>query len=259
VWDNPRLLNMAANALIGLAVLIFAYAALQLLLRSPLFPLREVVVRGALKNADREDIASALDGVGGNFFAAGLVEVRGRLERVPWVRRVDARRVWPDRIEVRLEEHVAFARWAQVAGDLQPSGLVNGHGEPFSAAMDPAEQELLPLLAGPAGSERELVRRYRRFAELLAPLGAVPERVVLTARHAWQLRLGEGAYAGLSLELGRDRAEAVEARLARFVAAAPESLGRLTRSAPPDATAQPRHVDLRYPNGFALRVAGWKG
>lgn len=252
MWDNPRLLNMAANALIGLAALIFAYAALEMLLRSPLFPLREVVVRGELKNADREDIANALEGVGGNFFAAELAEVRGRLEQVPWVRRVDARRVWPDRIEIGLEEHVAFARWAD-------GGLVNGYGEPFAAFMDPAAQEALPVLAGPAGSERELVRRYRRFAELLAPLGAVPERVVLTARHAWQVRLGEGTYAGLSLELGRDRAEPVETRLARFVGAAPDSLGQLMRTMLAAGTAPPRHVDLRYPNGFALRVAGWTG
>jgi cell division protein FtsQ len=228
---------------------------LQLLLRSPLFPLREVVVRGELKNASRDEITSALDGIGGNFFAAELAEVRGRLEQVAWVRRVDARRVWPDRIEVRLEEHVAFARWAQVAGDLQPSGLVNNHGEPFAAVMDATAQQELPLLAGPPGSERELVQRYRRFAELLAPLGMSPEHgvlvsVVLTARHAWQLRTASG----LELELGRDGAEPVEQRLVRFAAAYPDSLGRLPKA----AAAARRHVDLRYPNGFALRVAGWK-
>ena len=70
-----------------------------------------MVVRGELNNASREEIANAMDGVGGNFFAADLAAVRGRLEQVGWVRQVDARRVWPDRIEVRLEEHVAFARW----------------------------------------------------------------------------------------------------------------------------------------------------
>jgi cell division protein FtsQ len=248
MWDNPRLLNAAANLLFGLAAALFAFSALQALLRSPLFPLREIVVRGELKNASREDIANALDGLGGNFFAAELADVRGRLEQVAWIRRVDARRVWPDRIEVRLEEHVAFARW----GD---SGLVNTFGEPFAAEMDRAEQARLPLLAGPAGTEAELARHYRRFVELLAPLGSAPDRVVLTARHAWQLRLGEGPYAGLSLELGRDGADAVEDRLARFVAAVPDSLARLPQG--PGATGG--HVDLRYPNGFALRVAGWKG
>lgn len=248
MWDNPRLLNRAANGLIGLAALLFAYTALQLLLSSPLLPLKEIVVRGEPKRASHEEIRNALDGIGGNFFAADLAEVRGRLEQVAWVRRVDARRIWPDRIEVRLEEHVAFARW----GD---SGLVNTFGEPFAAAMEAGAQARLPLFAGPAGTEGELARRYQRFAELLAPLGAVLERVVLTPRHAWQLRLADG----LTLELGRDGAEAVEQRLARFVAAYPDSLGRLPRAAAPLPDTARRHVDLRYPNGFALRVAGWKG
>ena len=258
MWDNPRLLNSAANILIGLALMLFAYAGLQLLLRSPLFPLKEIVVRGDLKNADASEIESALDGVGGNFFAADLATVRARLEQVTWVRRVDLRRTWPDRIEVKLEEHVAFARWGQVVGDLQSRGLVNTFGEPFTAPVDDGSAAILPLFAGPAGTEGELARRYRRFTELLVPLGEMPDRAVvaitLTPRHAWQLRLAGGQNGGLNLELGRDGAEPVEQRLARFVAAYPESLGRLPRVA-----ADHRFVDLRYPNGFALRVAGWKG
>lgn len=253
MWDNPRLLNMAANLLIGVAALLFAYAGLQLLLRSPLFPLREIVVRGELKNASREEIANAMDGVGGNFFAVDLAAMRARLEQVSWVRRVDLRRAWPDRIEVKLEEHVAFARW----GD---TGLVNTYGEAFAASMDGNAEARLPLFAGPAGTEGELTRHYRRFAELLAALGEAPEQgviaaVVLTPRYAWQLRLA----GGLDLELGRDGAEPVEQRLARFVAAYPESLGRLPRRADATGAEMQRHVDLRYPNGFALRVAGWKG
>jgi cell division protein FtsQ len=263
VWDNPRLLNLAANALIGFALAVFAYAGLQQLLRSPLFPLREVVVRGELTRASREEIVNALDGIGGNFFSADLGLVRGRLEQAGWVRRVDARRVWPDRIEVRLEEHVAFARWSQVEAGHQPGGLVNSYGEPFSAVLEADLQARLPLFAGPAGTEGELTRRYRSFTQLLAPLGAAPERVELTPRHAWRLRMASG----LELELGRDGAEPVEARLARFVAAYPDSIGRLLHSAgsahegAPGAPGAPsrRHVDLRYPNGFALRVAGWKG
>jgi cell division protein FtsQ len=255
MWDNPRRLNAAASLLIGLAALLFAYAALQLLLRSPLFPLKEIVVRGELKNTDAAEIESAVDGVGGNFFAADLAAVRSRLEQVTWVRHVDLRRVWPDRIEVTLEEHVAFARWGQVVGDLPSRGLVNTFGEPFSAPMDDASAAKLPLLAGPAGSEGELARRYRRFAELLVPLGEVPDRVILTPRYAWQLRLAGSESGGLNLELGRDGADPVEQRLARFVAAYPESLARLPRRAASDH----RFVDLRYPNGFALRVAGWKG
>jgi cell division protein FtsQ len=252
MWDNPRLLNLSANVLFALAGLLLTTILLQLLLRSPLVPIKEVVVRGELQRVSHEEVTSALEGAGGNFFAADLGAVRGRLERVGWVRRVEARRVWPDRIEVRLEEHVPFGRWGQVAGDLLPNAFVNTFGEPFAAVLDASAQARLPLFAGPSGTEGELARRYRIFSERLTPLGLAPEQgaiaaLVLTARHAWQLRLASG----LTLELGRDGAERVEQRLARFVAAYPESLGRLGR--------QYEHADLRYPNGFALRILGPKG
>jgi cell division protein FtsQ len=244
MWDNPRQLNAAASLLIGLACAMLVYAALQALLRSSLFPLREVVVQGQPANAQRAEIEAALEGVGGNFFAADLGAVRARLEQVPWVRRVDVRRVWPDRLQVALEEHVVFARWSD-------TGLVNTFGEPFAAPIEQAEAMKLPLFAGPAGTEADISRRYRRFSEALKPLNEKPERVVLTARHAWQVRLASG----LVLELGRDGAESVEARLARFVTAYPDSIAKLGGSG---AQARLVHVDLRYPNGFALRVAGLK-
>ena len=244
MWDNPRLLNSAAALLAGAAAAIFLFAALQLLLRSPLFPLREITVLGRLAHTARADLERATRGqVSGNFFAADLGAVRAALEALPWVRRVNVRRVWPDRLEATVEEHVALAHWGDDA-------LVNTFGERFSGRSADA----LPMLAGPAGSEALVTQRYRRFCELLAPLGESVERVVLTPRHAWQVRLANG----FTLELGRDGAETVEERLARFVAVFPDTLGRLR----PDAAHLPArfpHVDLRYPNGFALRVAGWKG
>lgn len=241
MWDNPRLLNAAANALLALVATAFVYAGLQALAHSSLFPLRDLVVGGGLQRTSKAQIERVAAGFGGNFFAADLSALRARLETLPWVRRVEVRRVWPDRVEVALEEHVALARW----GD---AGLVNTYGEPFTGQLEDAQAAQLPLFAGPAHTERELARRYQRFAGILRPLGEAPERVILTPRHAWQLRTS----GGLHLELGRDGAEAVESRLARFVAAHPATLGRL----PPAAT---RHVDLRYPNGFVLRVPEWKG
>jgi len=238
MWDNPRLLNAAAGALTALALVVFTVAALQLLLRSALFPLREMTVRGDLAHTSRAEIEQAAHGrVGGNFFAVDLAQVRTALEGLPWVRRVEVRRVWPDRLEARLEEHVALARWA--AG-----GLVNVQGERFAGASEAA----LPQFAGPAGSEAEVTRRYRRFVEILAPLAAAPGRVALSPRYAWRLRLDDG----LAIELGRDAPnDPVEARLARLVAAWPQTLARMSM--------KHEHVDLRYPNGFALRLAQAQG
>jgi cell division protein FtsQ len=233
VWHNPRQLNLAAGTLTGVAVAVFALALLTVLLRTPLLPVREVVVHGNPQHVGREAIEAALlEREGGNFFAFDLVGLRLALERLPWVRRVELRRVWPDRVEVAFEEHVALAHWGDDA-------LVNTLGERFDGEVD----EPLPRLAGPAGTEREVAERYRRFAPLLEPLGAELERVVLSPRFSWQLGLANG----LLIVLGRDSAaDPIEARLARFVGAFPETLGRLAR--------RHEYVDLRYPNGFALRV-----
>ena len=228
MWDNPRLLNGVSGFLVGLALLAVALVGLHALARSMIFPLREVELRSAPQQAPRELIVEAIARHGrGTFFGAHIDELRLALEQVPWVRRAAVRRVWPDRLEVTLEEQVPLARWGGEA-------LVNTYGERFAGAVKGAE---LPVFVGPAGAEAEIARRYRRFAEVLAPLGSPLERVVLSPRHAWQLRLANG----LQLTLGRD-AELAEQRLALFVKVYVET----------GVTAAV--VDLRYPGGFALRT-----
>jgi cell division protein FtsQ len=138
---------------------------------------------------------------------------------------------------VKLEEHLALARW----GRREDALLVDTHGDLFRADWEAD----LPLFAGPAGSERELTRRYNEFRGLLAPLSLEPRQVLLNQRLAWQLRLANG----LVLQLGRDSAnDPIRERLVRFVDAYPRTLGQMNRRL--------EYVDLRYPNGFALRVPG---
>jgi cell division protein FtsQ len=236
MWDNPRLLNLVAGALVGVAGLAFAAAGTWMLLRSELFPVREISVVSSLQKTSSKEIHAAVrDRISGNFFAVSPAEVRAGLEKLPWVRSASVRRVWPDRLEVALEEHVALARWGDDA-------LVSVHGEKFSAATD----QSLPLFIAPPGTEAEVARRYASFAKIVAPLGAPLDRVVLTPRFAWQLRLASG----LNVMLGRD-ADAAEARLRRFVSVYDRTLKTIQR--------KHEYVDLRYPNGFALRIPELKG
>ena len=60
MWDNPRLLNMLAGFLVGLVVLAFTLVALQLALRSPLWPVQEVTIQGDLEHTMRSEIEAAL-------------------------------------------------------------------------------------------------------------------------------------------------------------------------------------------------------
>lgn len=235
MWVDKRV-QMALGVLAGLALLASCLGALYWLLLPERFPVSRIELNGSLKNTTKAQVEAALPRASGNFFAVDLAEVRAGVERLPWVRQVAVRRVWPGRLEVSVEEHVALARWG--TGD-EMSALVNTYGERFSAKT----QTSLPSFVAPAGTAAEVTHRFRRFAEIVAPLGTGVERVVLTQRRAWQLRLGNG----LNLMLGRD-ADLAEARLRRFVEIYPSVEKR-----------KHEYVDLRYPNGFALRVPDWNG
>ena len=229
MWAKPRLLNLVAGFLFGVALLAFSATALHVLLRSDMFPLRSIELTAPAQHLTREQVEAAVRGrLAGNFFAVDVATVRAAVEALPWVRRAAVRRVWPDRLEVTVEEHVPLARWGDGA-------LVNTHGERFPGRTDTA----LPLFVGPPETEGEVARQYLRFAAAVAPLGTALERVVLTPRFAWQLRLANG----LHLMLGRD-ADQADARLRRFVAIYPSV----------EKKQQHEYVDLRYPNGFALRL-----
>src|SRR6185503_18474644 len=227
--DKPALMNAFANTLFTLAVLLVLGAAALYAARQPAFALREVWIGNELKQVTREQIEDVVRReVRGGFFTINLATARAAFERLPWVRGVNVRRQWPARLDVVLEEHEPMARWGTAA-------LVNTHGEVFQAAYDGE----LPLFIGPEGAAREIAIQYRYFQRGLAAMGETPVQVQVTARRAWQVRL----QGGLMLELGREN---IEARFSRFVALHDRTIGRLERRID--------YVDLRYANGFAVRV-----
>lgn len=242
-WDRPPLMDIAADLLIAFAVVVLAWASVIVVRRLPIFPLREVVVQGELAQVTRAQVEQAARAAMiGNFFTIDLDVVQSSFEKLPWVRHADVRRRWPDAVELSLEEHVAVARWRQAeANAAQESRLVNTFGEVFSAASALP----LPAFAGPEGSANEILGRYREFEAALLPLGRRPEVMQLSRREAWQVKLDDG----LVIELGRDEAKhPLTERLARFATYFGPALEKTRLAAVSVA-------DMRYPNGFALRVA----
>lgn len=238
-WDRPPLLNLVADLLLLFGTLALTYAALVTAVRLPVFPLQQVVVVSELEQVTPTQIDyAAKSSLAGNFFTVNLDNVRAAVEKLPWVRKASVRRRWPDGIELVIEEHVVVARWHGSSGEAR---LVNNHGEVFAAAL-PAGQSSLPLFGGPEGSAPLMLERFHEFNAVLAPLGRALRVVALSPRQAWQLRLDDG----LTLELGRDQTNyPIHDRLQRFVGIYGEAK---ERSKSTIAT-----IDMRYPNGFALR------
>lgn len=239
LWHRADLMDMASDVLILGATLALAYAALLWAVRLPFFPLREVVLASRPAQVSVEQIEYAARRVViGNFFTVDLDAVRQAFEKLPWVRRAQVRRQWPHGIELAIEEHEAAAVWEGRGGDPR---LVNTYGEVFSGAANRG----LPRLAGPEGTAAEVLGRFREFAAALVQVQRRPAAVALSSRLAWQLTLDDG----LVIELGRDQSKAPAAqRLDRFVATYRDLTDRLP--------GPPAVADLRYPNGFTVRLRG---
>ncbi len=237
-WDRPALMNLVADILIVFGVAGLAWATVTSVQRLPIFPLREVVVARAVDNVTRNQIEQAAHvALIGNFFTVDLNHVRNVFEKLPWIRQVEVRRRWPDTLELQIEEHVAVARWSQADGEAR---LVNNFGEVFAAASD----RDLPTFSGPEGTAARILTRYLEFSQALNAVERTPAVLALSSREAWQVTLDDG----LVIELGRDEAKhTLSERMARFVAWYGPAL---------DEThlARAKVVDMRYPNGFALRL-----
>lgn len=246
MWHNLRLLNTVATAVALAVVTVLLGATLHALLRLPAFDLQYIEVVDfdgrPPQHLQADVLQRALQGqLSGNFFTASLPEWRAQFEQQPWVRRATVERVWPGGMRVRVEEH-------QVLGSWNENALINIHGESFVANLGDVEAPALRL-QGPPDTERQVATRYAELRSWLAPLQQQIVRVSLSERYAWQVELNTG----LVIDLGRDPgpgsvAPGIAERVGRLVRAMPAVQAHLGRT--------PEYIDLRYPNGFALRAEG---
>ena len=226
MWDNPALLRNTSTGLFAVSLMLVLYGAVYYLAHLPsVLPLHSVRLSVAPRQVDALDVLQVVrDEVQGNLLTVDIERIGTEIEKLPWVRRVQIRREFPDSLVVELEEHQALARWNN-------DDLVNRQGEVFSGISD----QVLPCFVGQPGESRLVAQQYAQFNGQLARVHLRVTQLTQSPRHAWQLLLSNG----MVLELG---SEQMQERLARFVAVYPYSL----------ATMQVKTVDLRYRNGFAV-------
>lgn len=195
------------------------------------WPVDQLAVRAEFNHVSAEQIrAAAQPLLGQGFFAIDLDQIRAAVAKLPWVERVEARKRWPDAVDLVVYEQQPYARWGE-------ERLINRRGEIFTAA-GAADVQGLPRLGGPDERVGDVLNFYAECLREFSGSGLAIAAVSLSPRGGWKLELASGAV----VQLGRDDAKR---RLARFLDVWP----RLAGAKP----APPAYVDLRYENGFVVR------
>jgi cell division protein FtsQ len=198
------------------------------------WPVTKLDVRAEFNHVSAEQIRAAVaPHLGEGFFAVNLGDVREAVAKLPWVEHAEARKRWPDSIELVVYEQQPFARWGK-------DRLINRHGRVFSVAGVEGLQGL-PELSGPDDRLDEVIQFHADCIKEFTGSGLIVTAVALSPRGGWTLTLASGAAIAVGREQPRER-------LKRFLDAWP----RLA-SGRSDA---PVYVDLRYANGFAVRWGG---
>jgi len=247
MWHDVRALNASASGLVAAVVLALIASGVWWVSQLPMFTLRTVTVQSMydmeLKHVSVLTLRAGVVGrIKGNFFTTNLEQVRTAFESVPWVRRATVRREWPDQLIVEVEEHEPLGTW----GD--DGRLLSVKGDVFTANLAEADEEHdLPELAGPEGSEQEVLARFAELRAWFAPLQLTPEKLSLSSRYAWTVKLNNGT----KVALGREPDKfTLKARVDRLVNIYPQ----LDKLLPAGIDS----IDMRYQNGLALTAAGLK-
>lgn len=196
-------------------------------------PVQSVVINGEFERVSADQLEAVLrKAMGKGFLAADLDAIQKEVASLPWVATARVSRHWPDSLDVSVTEEEPAARWGR-------DGLLNAQGRLFVKHTSHIPVEL-PRLAGPEGSEAEVVARYVNVQEKLVERGLAVASLGLDQRGAWTLTLSNG----IGVRLG---SQDIEARLTRFF----EALDNVVMPVAADI----QFVDMRYTNGFSV---GWK-
>lgn len=78
------------------------------------WPMRHLRVSGEFNLvSDQQVRETVLPNVNNGYFAVNLEQVRQNIGALPWVKQVDVRKRWPDRLEVTVAEYKPLARWGE--------------------------------------------------------------------------------------------------------------------------------------------------
>ncbi len=242
-WDI-RIMNITSGLLVMAVLCLSLVAALWWALRHPVFAIQKIAVYGDTSHHNEVTLrANVMPQLSGNFFTLDLQHAKEAFEAMPWVRKATVRREFPNRLRVRLDEHLPVALW----GDNSETSMVNQDGLVFEANVDDIDADKLPVLSGPTGQSVLVWQMYNYLKPIFGTVSMGVDKLDLSPRGSWRVQTDSDAV----IELGRGTQEEVGQRLRVFLNTVAQVTSRYQRT-----TNSVLAADLRHNNGYALRLRG---
>ena len=197
------------------------------------FPINTVKIAATYQHISRKDLEAVLSKyVNASFFTLPANRLRTDLASLDWAKNVSVDRVWPDTLNIKLEEKKPMAIW-------NDNTLITSDGAALPK-KNAFHDLMLPKLKGPVNEQTEVLQIYQKLSKLLARNGLQLAVIQLRDNHAWELTLTNG----IQLYLGK---QDLYPRLQRFCKAYTIAFE--------EKSEQLSSVDLRYSRGMAVQ---WK-
>ncbi len=205
------------------------------LLQPDRFPVSRISFVGEFRHVEKSALQENVSPfIGSNFFAIDLHKLETALRKIDWVSDVAVSRIWPDTLQISVKEQRLIAAWNNTGWVTSDATVVE---------IPRLKLPSLPRWSGPEGTQVLVQLRFQQFSSLLADVGMQLRKLSYTQRGAWQIVASNYLRKEqVSIRLGR---RDMQDRLYRFTRAYGQTLARLDR--------QLVSVDLRYPNGFAVK------
>lgn len=234
VWIQHLVAAMLAHKVrVAVLVLVLMLFGLPLLMaQTQWLPIEKIVLTGRFVQLNTDELEQKLKPfLGEGFFSVDIKGIQSKLAQQPWVEKVSVRRVWPDRLNVMINEKQAVARW-------DGENLLSDLAVIFK--QDSKGFETLPKINGYKEQSADLLTRYRNLQSQFLPLGLNIDEMSEDSKGATSLLLNEQ----LRVNLGSDNNEEKIRHL----------LAVYQKQIQPESE-HIKYIDFRYSNGFAI---AWK-
>lgn len=219
------------------------------------FPFKKVELINQLENQESNELQLiAAKALNGGFFSLNVDEFRAELlDKLPWIKSVSVRKIWPDKLAVEITEYKPVVRWKLVDNTVQKKTndyqLLSQNGIAFKPKLTEKQKlkfNRMALFSGPELSEKKVLDKCFEINKNLKTLDLGIEHCGMNKRRTWRLVLlplatTNGANS-IDIKLGKDN---IIQKLERFIQIFSGKLKQYLNSV--------EYVDLRYSNGFSIK------